>query len=301
MRSTKLWRSHRILIQTSVVGGLSTITAWKLSRHGTKITNTPIQVTCVLSCLLDNGKCSEVKLRERMKEEKRKQREARRKRREEGTFLKNGGAGSTEIDSSVAFLFPGQGSQSVGMLSQSKHLPSVQKMLETANKILGYDILKLCLEGTTLSLLVLHDFFDLGPKSALDDTVKCQPAMFVVSLAAVEKLKEEDPDLVQKCSAVAGLSLGEYTALVFAGALSFEDGLKVGLLVQSLINGVLQVVKTRAECMAEAAKAGKPHGMLSIVGLPDSEILEICAEVTGGQQNPDFICQPANYLFPQVA
>lgn len=53
--------------------------------------------------------------------------------------------------------------------------------------------------------------------------------------------------------------------------------------------------------MAEAAKAGKPHGMLSIVGLPDSEILEICAEVTGGQQNPDFICQTANYLFPQVA
>lgn len=166
-----------------------------------------------------------------MKEEKKKQREARRKRREEGTFLKDGGGGSTEIDSSVAFLFPGQGSQAVGMLSQSKDLPSVQKMLETANKILGYDILKLCLEGKILSLLVLHDFFVLGPKSALDDTVKCQPAMFVASLAAVEKLKEENPDLVQKCSAVAGLSLGEYTALVFAGALSFEDGLKVGLFV----------------------------------------------------------------------
>eukprot|EP00210_Caulerpa_lentillifera_P007207 g6896.t1 len=213
----------------------------------------------------------EVKLRERMKKERRQQREARRKRREEGNFLKNGAAKSAQLDSSVAFLFPGQGSQAVGMLSQSKDIPSVKKMLETANKVLGYDLLNLCLEG---------------PKSALDDTVRCQPALFVASLAAVEKLSTEDPDLIQKCSAAAGLSLGEYTALVFAGALSFEDGLKVN--------------NNKAESMAEAAKSGKPHGMLSIVGLPDSEVLEICTEVTNGdKKNTNFICQPANYLFPQ--
>ena len=80
----------------------------------------------------------------------------------------------------------------------------------------------------------------LGPKSALEDTIKCQPAMFLAGLAAVEKLRQENPELIQKCSVTAGLSLGEYTALVFAGALSFEDGLKVcsaSMAVSSMENG----------------------------------------------------------------
>jgi [acyl-carrier-protein] S-malonyltransferase len=101
-----------------------------------------------------------------------------------------------------------------------------------------------------------------GPKSKLDDTVHAQPALFVAGLAAVEKLRAENPGAADSASAAAGLSLGEYTALVFAGALSFEDGLKV--------------VKVRAESMAAAAAVGS-HGMLSVVGLGDKELEALCA------------------------
>ena len=123
-----------------------------------------------------------------------------------------------------------------------------------------------------------------------------QPALFVAGLAAVERLRADNPAAVESCSATAGLSLGEYTALVFGGALSFEDGLKVrdisgggggggaqqggSRTPQCVAKRVLstsclapsgeQVVKVRAESMAAAAKQGKPHGMLSVVGLSDA-------------------------------
>ena len=168
----------------------------------------------------------------------------------------------------LAFLFPGQGSQAVGMLNESKDLPAVQKMLATAKEILGYDLLKLCQEG---------------PKESLDDTIHSQPALFVAGLAAVERIRAENPSMVENCAATAGLSLGEYTALVFAGAISFEDGLKV--------------VKVRAESMSAAAKTGRPHGMLSVVGLSDGDVESICQEAR--QKHPDCVCQVANYLFPQ--
>lgn len=97
-------------------------------------------------------------------------------------------------------------------MQDCRDIPAVRAMLEKAQEVLGYDLLKLCLEG---------------PKAALDDTARAQPALYVAGLAAVEKLRREDPALVDSCSAAAGLSLGEYCALVFAGALSFEDGLRV--------------------------------------------------------------------------
>ena len=103
-----------------------------------------------------------------------------------------------------------------------------------------------------------------GPKASLDDTVNSQPALFVAGLAAVEKLRAENHSMVESASACAGLSLGEYCALVFAGALSFEDGLKV--------------VRVRAQSMAAAAKQGQ-HGMLSVVGVADAELEAICANV----------------------
>ena len=90
----------------------------------------------------------------------------------------------------------------------------MKAMLATAQDILGYDLLKVCREG---------------PKERLDDTAVSQPALYVAGLAAVEKLRAEDSSTVDQCSAAAGLSLGEYCALVFAGALSFEDGLKVSI------------------------------------------------------------------------
>jgi [acyl-carrier-protein] S-malonyltransferase len=115
-------------------------------------------------------------------------------------------------NSPVAFLFPGQGSQSVGMLKSIAHLPAVKAMCDTAAAVLGYDLLDVCVNG---------------PKEKLDDTVYAQPALFVAGLAAVEKLRADDPGAVERCSRTAGLSLGEYTALVFSGAMTFEDGLRV--------------------------------------------------------------------------
>ena len=168
----------------------------------------------------------------------------------------------------IGFLFPGQGSQAVGMLKESKDIPAVKKMLETANKVLGYDLLKMCNEG---------------PKDALDDTVHSQPALFVAGMAAVERLRAENPSAVDNAAVAAGLSLGEYTALVFAGAMSFEDGLKV--------------VKVRAESMSAAAKTGRPHGMLSVVGLSDADLEAVCAEARA--KVPNSVCVIANYLFPQ--
>ena len=91
-------------------------------------------------------------------------------------------------------------------------MPAVVDMLAKARTILGYDLLDLCLNG---------------PKEKLDDTAYAQPALFVAGLAAVEKLRHESPVVVRDCSMCAGLSLGEYCALAFAGVITFEEGLKV--------------------------------------------------------------------------
>src|ERR1700743_3139822 len=113
----------------------------------------------------------------------------------------------------LAFLFPGQGAQDVGMGSAAcaKSAPA-KALFDRAADVLGYDLYKLCSEG---------------PKSELDSTVNSQPALFLSRLAAVEVLKEEQAAVVDQCAATAGLSLGEYTALVFAGVMDFEAGLRV--------------------------------------------------------------------------
>lgn len=88
------------------------------------------------------------------------------------------------------------------------------EMLAKAKTILGYDLLDLCQNG---------------PKEKLDDTAYAQPALFVAGLAAVEKLRKESPGVVEECSACAGLSLGEYCAMAFAGVITFEEGLKANV------------------------------------------------------------------------
>jgi [acyl-carrier-protein] S-malonyltransferase len=117
-----------------------------------------------------------------------------------------------------------------------------------------------------------------GPQEKLDSTLVSQPALFVTSLAVLESLRAEKPEVVEVCEAAAGLSLGEYSALVFAGVLSFEEGLRV--------------VQQRAAAMQEAADA-TAGGMVSILGLEADQVKQLCEQAAEGE-----ILQSANYLCP---
>lgn len=172
-----------------------------------------------------------------------------------------------EAERDVAVLFPGQGTQKVGMAGRLLENATVKTMFDMASKILGYSLVELCAQG---------------PQEKLDTTLYSQPAIFVCSLAAMEIAKLDAPDMLKKVKTAAGFSLGEYSALVFAGALSFEEGLKV--------------VKARAEAMDAAAKAEKA-GMASIGGISDDKLQEgldeAAASVGSGK------AYIANYMFPE--
>jgi len=157
----------------------------------------------------------------------------------------------------------------VKMMDGVKDMPAVKDMLAKAQDILGYDILQLCLEG---------------PEAKLEETRYCQPAMFIAGLAGVEKMKS-DADLkpkVERASIMAGLSLGEYTALCAAGVMSFEDGLKL--------------VKLRGEAMHDAAQQGKQL-MLSVAGLEKDKLEPLCQQAKK-KEGPAAVCSIANSLFP---
>uniref|UniRef100_A0A5F9CBL6 Malonyl-CoA-acyl carrier protein transacylase, mitochondrial n=1 Tax=Oryctolagus cuniculus TaxID=9986 RepID=A0A5F9CBL6_RABIT len=168
-------------------------------------------------------------------------------------------------------LFPGQGSQLVGMGRGLLGFPRVRELYDAASRVLGYDLLALSLHG---------------PQEDLDRTVHCQPAIFVASLAAVEKLHHLQPEVIENCVAAAGFSVGEFAALVFAGAMDFSEG--------------LYAVKIRAEAMQEASEA-VPSGMLSVLGQRQSKFPLACADAREhcrslGIEEP--VCEVSNYLFP---
>src|ERR1051325_5584012 len=143
----------------------------------------------------------------------------------------------------IAFLFPGQGAQTVGMAKAlCDSLPAARRMFDEAASILGYDLLDVCANG---------------PKERLDSTVVSQPAIYVASLAALESLRATQSEVETECIAAAGLSLGEYTALAFASAFSFADGLRL--------------VKARGEAM-QAASDATPSGMVSVLLLPIEQV-----------------------------
>lgn len=175
-------------------------------------------------------------------------------------------------ETTTIFLFPGQGSQFVGMGKALLDYPNVKEMFEIANSILGYDLLKLCLNG---------------PKKELDKTAICQPAVLVSSLAAVEKLKVENLQAIENCVSAAGFSIGEFAALVFSGVITFEDAIKL--------------VKVRAEVM-QASSEAIPSGMMSVFCTHKTKLrlaMEVSQEVCKqkhGINNP--ICHVANYLYP---
>src|SRR6516162_8802101 len=125
-------------------------------------------------------------------------------------------------------------------------LPTARRLYEEASQVLGYDLAEVC---------------QTGPAARLNLTVVSQPAIFVSSLAALEGLRASDPLPQTHCAATAGLSLGEYTALVFAEALSFQDGLRV--------------VQRRGQAMQAAADA-TPSGMVSLLLLDRDKIEGIC-------------------------
>jgi [acyl-carrier-protein] S-malonyltransferase len=166
--------------------------------------------------------------------------------------------------SRIGFLFPGQGAQHVGMgKTIAEQFPAAARLYEQANDILGYDLRKLCFEG---------------PSEELDETVISQPAIFVTSLACLEKLRAESPDIALACEMTAGLSLGEYTALVFAGSMSFEDGLRL--------------VQKRGQAMQDAADA-TPSGMVSILLLSLEQVQAIRDAASS-----EGVLEIANYLCP---
>jgi len=139
-----------------------------------------------------------------------------------------------------------------------------RELFEEANAILGYDLLQICLAG---------------PAERLDATVYSQPALFVTSLAALEWMRANKPEIYNACQAAAGLSLGEYTALVFAEVMSFDDGLRV--------------VQERGRAMQDASDA-VASGMVSILGLDANQIEKLCEEARAEGE----VLQIANYLCP---
>ena len=156
-----------------------------------------------------------------------------------------------------AYVFPGQGAQFIGMGKDLYETnPQAKELFDEANRILGFDIVRIMFEGT---------------EEELKQTRVTQPAVFIHSVISAKALGEEfKPDMV------AGHSLGEFSALTAAGALSFEDGLKL--------------VHKRALAMQKACEE-RPSTMAAILGLADEKVEEICAGVEG-------VVVAANYNCP---
>ncbi len=161
---------------------------------------------------------------------------------------------------SLAIVFPGQGSQSVGMMNGFADLPIVEKTFLEANAILGVDLWTMVREG---------------PAEALNQTVNTQPVMLVAGVACWRGWKEKGGAMP---SWFAGHSLGEYSALVAAESIRFEDA--------------LPLVRFRAQAMQEAVPEGT-GGIAAILGLDEAALKDVCAEAAQGE-----VLEPANLNSP---
>jgi [acyl-carrier-protein] S-malonyltransferase len=165
----------------------------------------------------------------------------------------------------TALLFPGQGAQCVGMgTALAKRSSEVRRLFDVAGEILGYDLFKLCSDG---------------PLEQLSRTEFSQPALFVHSYAAMKQLEIERPTIWESVVSLAGLSLGEYTAVAAAGGISFADGVKL--------------VQIRGQAMQVASEAVS-SGMSSVIGLEQQQLEAICQTASSETHR----VQVANLLCP---
>jgi len=154
----------------------------------------------------------------------------------------------------TAFLFPGQGAQIVGMGKDiAQKFEPAAKVFKKADSIVGFDLSGICFEG---------------PAEKLNTTAVSQPAIFATSAAILEVIRTEPATNGLRADVTAGLSLGEYTALYAAGVISFEDA--------------LILVKKRGGAMQAAADA-TDGGMVSIIGLDEEKVNQLCSEASEGE------------------
>jgi len=159
---------------------------------------------------------------------------------------------------SIAFVFPGQSSQYVGMGSELfMNYPEAAEVFKKADEALGFSLSRLCFEG---------------PEEELNQTANTQPAVLTVSVACLEVLKNA---AVPAPSALAGHSLGEFTALVAAGSISFEDAVRLvrkrGVYMQEAVplgeGGMAAVMGLSGEAVTEACRLASAHGIIEAVNL----------------------------------
>jgi [acyl-carrier-protein] S-malonyltransferase len=161
------------------------------------------------------------------------------------------------MSTKLCILCPGQGAQAVTMGKDFfESSPAARATFESANKILGFDLASICFNG---------------PEERLNQTDISQPAIYTTSIAAYRAAAEKNILSSETPSIYAGLSLGEYTALHFAGVFSFEDGLKL--------------VAARGRYMQDAATAS-PSGMVAIMGADEVTVTQLCEDSVVRRSRP---------------